>query len=159
MLQAHLTQPAPQPHDVGPDLGVGEPRVLPGERGELLAREGAPGVAEEEVEQVGLPPGQTEGLAGVGERVVLGVDHHPGQFGVAVAPGGEPVFDPGEVSLQFARFGASVGARDHRAEDRRQFLVDRDPSRHLWQGGSCQILARKLAPIAPRIAQDPCLHT
>src|SRR2546425_7409660 len=49
LLQADLSQPAPQPHDVRPDLGIGKPRVLPGERGELFARERPPRMAEEEV--------------------------------------------------------------------------------------------------------------
>ena len=103
---------------------------------------------------MGLTRRQAQGLAAIRQRVVIRIDDNPGQLGVAIAPNGEPVVDPGEVSAQVGGVGAAVGARNHRAQDRRQFLVDRDPPRHLWKGGSGQVLARKLAQIAPRFPHD-----
>src|SRR5437763_9181371 len=98
LLQADLSKPAPQPHDVGPDLGVGEPRVLPGEGRELFARERTAGVAKKEVEEVGLAPGQPQRFARVGKGVVLAVDHDPRQLGVAVSPSRETLSDPLQVA-------------------------------------------------------------
>src|SRR5437868_7384851 len=73
LSQADRTKAVAQSHDVGPDLSVGEAGDLPRQGRQLLAGEGPPRVSQEEVEEVGLPPGERQRLAGVGEAVVVAV--------------------------------------------------------------------------------------
>jgi len=51
-------------------------------------------VTQQEVQEVGLSPGQPEGLASVGESVVLAIDDQAGQLGVAVPPRRQAALDP-----------------------------------------------------------------
>src|SRR5690348_14320312 len=56
LLEPNFGEPAAQPHDVSPDLRIGQTRVLPGHRRELLARERPARMAKKEIKKVRLTP-------------------------------------------------------------------------------------------------------